>query len=129
MAHQMTRILLEASLAQLPVIEATEATAATLCADYHELVRKAQGIVAAQPYLMDCGVREPNTFFHLQIDARADVAVLTWTSPRAVGGADRCRFPARLLDMDWESLSSWQLAQQNAALVASTQRQPVGCSK
>jgi hypothetical protein len=86
-----------------------EPTPAETVAAYQAVLDRARSIVAARPFLKDCGVRDPNTFYHLTVDDRADVAVLTWMT---VGGAvDRQRFPARLLGMAVDEVWAWQATQ------------------
>jgi hypothetical protein len=82
-----TRALLRASLA-------ATSTARTVTDEYHRVLRRAQSVVASEPYLMDCGVKEPNTFFHLVVGDHD--AVLTWIAPGAA--VQRCRFPAAMLE-------------------------------
>lgn len=85
-----------------------------LANEYHDMERRARGIVAARPYLKDCGVSEPNTFFHLSVGRTTTVLTWTWCGSTVNGGlvTESQAFPTRLLDMTVDELAAWQAAQE-----------------
>lgn len=115
----LTRDLLAASIARLN----TRVPAAQLCAEHAALLDRAIGIVMAKPYLQECR-RDGDTMYRLTVSGLT--AQLQWSRCGSTirGGllVEKCRFPARLLDMNDGDLCDWRDGDEARGIAADVRR-------